>query len=321
MHFSVLILPIVLLFFVPCMAMDFIPPDPSERLQAIGPTDELPEILGRALHPGKDFKPIPVPERGDWLAQHSEPGQTFADFVRSNPNKPDRIQNKIYVQPLCVFEEARSPSLVQLKDFAGAYFTLEVEVPFPLNIEGARFTTRINPYSQNRQVLTTDVLGFFRSRLPTDAFCLLAVTMEDLYPHQSWNYVFGQASLHDRVGVFSFARYDPVFYGEKRSSEFRHILLRRSLKVLTHETGHMFGLNHCIFFNCVMNGSNHLKEIDSRPIHLCPVCLRKLQFSVGFDVVERYEKLIHLYREAGLHNEASWVSERLRRILGANKGR
>jgi archaemetzincin len=33
--------------------------------------------------------------------------------------------------------------------------------------------------------------------------------MEDLYPEPSWNFVFGQASLNERVGVYSFARYGP----------------------------------------------------------------------------------------------------------------
>jgi len=96
--------------------------------------------------------------------------------------------------------------------------------------------------------------------------------MTDLYPEPSWNFVFGQASLRERVGVYSFARYDSAFYGEARDRDYETLLLRRSCKVLAHETGHMFGLAHCIYFNCLMNGSNHLAESDRRPLHLCPVC-------------------------------------------------
>jgi hypothetical protein len=33
-----------------------------------------------------------------------------------------------------------------------------------------------------------------------------------------FNFVFGQASLNDRVGVYSFARYDPAFYGYTRAA-------------------------------------------------------------------------------------------------------
>ena len=64
-----------------------------------------------------------------------------------------------------------------------------------------------------------------------------------------------------------------------------------------------------------MNGSNHLQESDARPFSLCPVCLRKLQFGIGFDVVDRYQKLLDFYKMAGFENEAGWVSKRLKWIL------
>jgi len=60
---------------------------------------------------------------------------------------------------------------------------------------------------------------------------------------------------------------------------------------MVHEIGHMFGLKHCVFYDCVMNGSNHLEESKKRTFHLCPVCLRKLQSVVGFNIAERYKTL------------------------------
>lgn len=38
-----------------------------------------------------------------------------------------------------------------------------------------------------------------------------------------------------------------------------------------------------------MQGSNHLEEADRRPLDLCPICLRKLQCAIGFNIVERYQ--------------------------------
>jgi archaemetzincin len=67
------------------------------------------------------------------------------------------------------------------------------------------------------------VLDLLKLRLPSDAFCILAITMEDLYPDASWNFVFGQASPRERVGVYSFARYDPAFYGEPKTREHRDL--------------------------------------------------------------------------------------------------
>jgi archaemetzincin len=160
------------------------------------------------------------------------------------------------------------------------------------------------------------VLDFLKTRVPADAFCVLAITMQDLYPEPSWNFVFGQASLRERAGVYSFARYDPAFYGETRDKNYETLLLRRSCKVLAHETGHMFGLAHCTFFNCLMNGSNHLAESDRRPLHLCPVCLRKLQWSIGFDVLERYRALERLTRADGFTDEADWFNRRIEFLRG-----
>jgi len=306
------------------LAMNFKPPTADERLKAIGSTEIASETLRKALEPGGDFTAIPHPKPGDWLAVHRETGQTFEQFVKSKPNRPDKIRSKIYLQPLGEFGFTQSgdpptnqiPLVESLKEYAGAFFDMQVEVLPRLTLSGQAITTRINSLTRNRQILTGDVLTILKGKLPADAFCVLAITMEDLYPDPSWNFVFGQASLRTRVGVYSFARYDPAFYGNKRTKDYQKILLRRSCKVLVHETGHMFGLTHCIYFKCVLNGSNHLKESDSRPMHLCPVCLRKLQHSIGFDVISRYTKLFRFYRKLELDDEARWIANRLEYILG-----
>jgi hypothetical protein len=67
-------------------------------------------------------------------------------------------------------------------------------------------------------------------------------------------------------------------------------------------------------FTCLINGSNDLAESDARPLHLCPVDLRKLQHSVGFDPVARYRQLLELSRNAGFDDEARWLARRLRHI-------
>ncbi|MEM7036157.1 MAG: archaemetzincin, partial [Bacteroidota bacterium] len=133
----------------------------------------------------------------------------------------------------------------------------------------------------------------------------------------SWNYVFGQASLKNRVGVFSFARYDPRFWNEETDASTKTLVLQRAAKVLTHETGHMFGFAHCIHYECNMNGSNNLPETDGAPMHLCPVCLRKLHHAIGFDPAHRYKGLQRFYKANGLTEEATWVSKRTKAIESA----
>jgi archaemetzincin len=129
--------------------------------------------------------------------------------------------------------------------------------------------------------------------------------MIDLYPDPNWNFVFGQASLRNRVGVYSFARYTAECDAQ--------LTLRRSLKVMAHEIGHMYGLTHCTYFECGLNGSNYLDESDRRPIHLCPVCLRKLHWSANIDPAERYMHLDQVYRSLGFLKSADFVRQRVRR--------
>jgi hypothetical protein len=123
------------------MFAPFTPPTLAQRLAALGPLAGLPETLQRALQPGNDFEPMPVPGPNDWLANFPEAGQTFQQFVQSEPNRP-----------------------------------------------------------------------------------------------------------------------------------------------------------------------------DAQPLHLCPVDLRKLQWSIGFDVVERYRRLRHFHRQAGFEDEAQWLDERLKHL-------
>ena len=288
----------------------FTPPGPEEQASAIGATMLLSAPLPRALEPHGDFAALPAPGRNDWLANHPEAGQSFADFVRSEPNRPDARRRKLYLQPLGSFILGGSPPLERLQMFAAAFFTLEVIVLPALDIAASGVTARQNSYTHQRQLLTTDILALLRRRLHADGYALLGITMEDLYPDPSWNFVFGQASLRERVGVYSFARYDPRFYNEG-VKDSGHLLLRRSCKVLAHEMTHMFGVQHCIYFHCLMNGSNHLAESDARPMHLCPVDLRKLQESIGFDVVTRYRRLLDFHLNAGFHEEAEWLARRI----------
>ncbi len=106
--------------------------------------------------------------------------------------------------------------------------------------------------------------------LPSDAYAMICILHDDLYPRDSWNYVFGLADLTGRTGVFSFARYNPVFFDEPQPADLPQVILYRACKVMSHELGHMFGMKHCVFYSCCMNGSNHLQEASKRP--LCNSC-------------------------------------------------
>ena len=90
--------------------------------------------------------------------------------------------------------------------------------------------------SGNLQLHIPDVYKHLQSQWPPEAFCVVGITMIDLYPNESWNFVFGQANPAAGVGVFSFARYDPLFphknrYFASESTRTSPLVLWRSCKV------------------------------------------------------------------------------------------
>lgn len=287
----------------------FAPPNRKARLAAIGSLKSVPRDVRAVFVPGDDFDPIPNPGPSDWLAQHAEPGQTFAQFMRGRPHRPDRRRNRIYFLPLGDFDDPDAPDLKSMETFAGAFFGMETSILPARPLDGLPIKQRKRAHGP--QLLSTDVLKLLQGEIPDDAYCMIALTMRDLYPKESWNFVFGQASLRDRVGVYSFARYLPSFEGKAADESTKSLVMLRSCKVLAHETGHMFGIRHCVHFHCLMNGSNHADESDAAPIHLCPVCLRKLHSSVHFDIADRYEQLQSFSEKMNWNEEAEWLADRI----------
>jgi len=100
---------------------------------------------------------------------------------------------------------------------------------FPGGDINQRITSRYNKYTRGLQLLTTSVYHLIKQIIPHDAYCVVAFTMMDLYPHPHWNYCFGEADPSQGIGVFSFNRYMPpskpgVSPSEKKSTYAKAIL-------------------------------------------------------------------------------------------------
>jgi archaemetzincin len=213
------------------------------------------------------------------------------------------------------FNEKEGAYLELLREYTSIYFDLDVVVLPALSFDKNDLSPRLNPYTQHGQISADDVQSKLKSSIPDDAFFVLAITLEDLYP-RSEVFVFGQSSYLDRVGVASFARYDPLFFGEKRDENFEKTRLRRSCNVIVHEIAHGFGLSHCIYYRCILNGTINLKETDERPMYLCPVCLHKMHVAIKLDFVKHYQRLLEFCEKAGFEEEAGWIKNHLKKIMG-----
>jgi len=84
----------------------------------------------------------------------------------------------------------------------------------------------------------------------------------------------------------------------------------------THETGHMFGIRHCIAYECGMNGSNSAWERDRQPLEFCPECQAKLWCTLKLDPVKRSQSLEGVARKHDLPQTADGFARQTRTLQG-----
>ena len=250
--------------------------------------------------------PFGAPEPGDWRDTVIQPAQSFSQYALSEPVGPTSTRRTIYVQPLGSFTAAQRRIVTLCSEYLSLYFSSPVDVLPDLEDDlVSDKARRIHPWTGEEQFHSTWVRReLLQPRLPDDATALIALTATDLWPGGDTNFVFGQASLKERVGVWSMARFGDPEAGPWEFTE----CLRRTLGIAAHETGHMFSMKHCVFFECNMAGSGSLEEADKHPLYLCPECLAKLHWSTRPDESERMEALAQFCFRHGLNDAEEYYS-------------
>ncbi len=241
----------------------------------------------------KYFQPMAIRD-GDWLQTQRESGETFEQYIASGPTLPTAERRTIYVQPIGRFTAEQRKAIRLAADYMRAFYSLPVELLADRQLGNvpAEFKRKAGypPRDQIRtQYFLDDVLP---KMLRDDAAALIAFTNYDVYPEDTWFFVFGQAALQKRVGVWSLYRLNDVAL---ESDNQKDRLLFRTLKIAMHETGHMFSMRHCTKYECLMSGTNHLAETDRRPVDNCPECMAKLAWAMNYEPAERYEKLAEFW--------------------------
>lgn len=244
---------------------------------AVGNIQEIPKKW-RRLFQSDGHAPIPTNNpSSDWLGSNYEREESFDDFKR-----------KSMVASTAISIQSCGVSIAEvIVPYVAAWFQLPVMLTNRRAMPKA--SSRLHPIEGVEQFFAVDMLTSSATQEHIDgSSCKLVLTNKDIYPGEQYSYVFGLAWPARRVAVASTYRFDNTK------------LLHRTAKVSVHELGHVFGLAHCKYFRCTMNGSNHIDEADARPLKLCPVCLRKLTWVTGFDPLAREKNLSKITKELNL---------------------
>jgi archaemetzincin len=283
----------------------FAPFSLSKRTQrSIAIEEDTQETL-RAITPSSDFfDRLPRPERGDWLAENEEHGQSYYDFVSTLHRKgkercPSSLSNVVLLVPI---GETLNGSLGRqflnhIQAFCRAFYCpMRVDI-HPSVLDVSSVSCRLNEHG-HKQYLTSQICTLIQDHTSSvpNIFCRLGITFEDIYPGERWNFVFGEASMVDKAGVFSLARHCPRFSDgwaisdhHRRNGAHAHLnpeetvcWLQHALRTMVHEIGHMLQLEHCIYYRCVMNGSNGHHDTAGMTSFCCPICLRKVLHATAY---------------------------------------
>jgi len=261
-------------------------------------TAEQRKAIVYSDYAGIDWPRLGTPKPGEWLSVCPEPGRTYAEYVRTAHNLKSATRDTIYLLPVGHMDPETRRTVRLMAEFARVFFDSQVTLLPPARLPQEAYARRRGQYD------AAVILNRMARHVPDDALALVAVTSADLYSGEL-EFAFGLASLGRRVAIDSLHH-----YGTPGTPEFT----RRALKNFAHETGHVFGIRHCIFYRCCMNGSNSLAESDGQPLHYCPLCHDKLRHALGFDPERRFDALAALYETIGFTDDARVARERGARL-------
>lgn len=297
--------------------------EPAPWRRGLGELDDVDPALRVAFSDAEGFELLPPAGPQGWRMLRPEPPQTVADFRDSAPNTRTAPRDRIAVLPLGEFPSevvvddthvglVRTPELSAISATLAAFFATPVDVlasePLPTGRLAKRSVHGRSQYDARA------LLDLVQVRLPRDAHSMLTLVNVDLYVFADQQYAFGWSTTRERLGVVGFSRFDPGLRAGQVPGRESGSLLRRGLTIAVHEVGHMFGIGHCQAFRCVMNGIADLAELDTTPLRLCPLCLRKLHIVTDLDPRARDLDLLRVFAELGVAEEAQWLAARAERL-------
>jgi archaemetzincin len=269
------------------------------------------EIVRKVLVPF--HQKMGKPKAGEWLATQKEEGQTFVEYIASRQADDELSKKWIVILPIGEFSPKQQEILDKSVAYLGTFYQLRTRI-LPAHPFDALPKKAVRQQGEAVQIHTGYVLNdLLLPKVRDSVACLLAFTAIDLYPYPTWNFVFGQASLTQRMGVWSMNR----FGNPEQDVESYQTCLMHTIKTSIHEAGHIFGMRHCTEYVCCMSGSNNLEESANQPVMFCPVCTAKVGAHFQMNIAKQHEALAQFWKENNFPAEQAYY-EKAGKLLKEN---
>jgi archaemetzincin len=129
-------------------------------------------------------------------------------------------------------------------------------------------------YEPRRRYRADILLDYLNEKTDRRYTKVLGLTNRDISAtkgeHYDWG-IFGYGTLGGRPCIVSTHRL-------RRGNVSRALFMNRLIKVVNHELGHTFGLDHCPVEGCLMqDGKGTIRTVDSESGDFCPRCRERLK--------------------------------------------
>ncbi len=158
---------------------------------------------------------------------------------------------------------------ISLLEFIGERLPEAYPVNVRIDERGIRVPPHVYDKERDGMIKSEKLITYLRAvdRWRLDEKVIIIVD-DDGYATNT-NFIFGQAEVNGKFGVVYLARLRPYEQDDE-------LLYVRALKEVSHELGHLFGLDHCFNPKCVMSFSETIEEVDRKDWRPCNSCLEKL---------------------------------------------
>jgi len=254
---------------------------------------------------------------GGWDADARGWVASFHKYQAEQALRPTRDRHTVYLCPLGRMTYRMRKRTRQVREFLQVYLTLPVAMLEPAPVNGRPVRTVIVGGRAVRQYEAADLKEHVLvPRLRPDALAMMGITAEDLYSTQvDWDCVGNLTATGRGLAVCSLARLFPEFHHAAPTARAERRGLDLGFRMVADAGVGMLGPTPCRKYYCIMNQAKYTSMRE--PLHLCPDCLRKLRWSLGFDLIRRYQALRRFYCRLGMMDEARWVLERLKACVPA----